>query len=618
MAYNYLESNDLKDALHESEEYMKTFYTDLPELHRITRGKPGKVAPGKPKVTDGTLAAVRREKPKQIIQQLPAGKAVVKDSPDIEAYATAVLTDIILPNANDGGDPFVKSQDGIKDTVDVGSAWAEVFMNRTEDVFHADFRLKNYKDILFEKGKVSEFNANFIIVTEHLTLYDLKAILYWEKFLQGKSDERGEKYKSKYDLKLIQKLIDSGAKPKDDQYKTEEEKKYSDDNGYFKIHKFRQKGKGGTFYSYSSELDAVLYECVNSDPRGKIPVHGLIPEPDRANPLGEPLAAISAPKQNLIDFDMQNYQYNQAMGTDPAIKIWGQTPEAKIVLAPGKRIKMMGTKQTDDFETVSNTSEAIRNYANNYGLLKSQVLNELGHRTDSSISAASGNPGFSKTDAGVKQNVSITDISNNALRKAYESWFGRICETMLNIHFAESKGTKTLELSPATMRRLKISEAPEMNYDKATGPITFTVDASTSQASDNDAENEKLTALLELKLKYGNQTDSKTMLIINQVIQNTGIDDPENIQYSDEEIELAKQTEEFQRNQAIQQMEMEAQQQAQPSVGQPPLPKEALQPAPVNPAVEEDRMIAREQMLANGIPEAEAERMLQAIDRGEV
>lgn len=614
MAYNYLEANDLKDALAESEKYMKTFYDDKPELERITRGKPGKVAPGKPKVTDGTLAAIRREKPKQIIQQLPTGKAVIKDTPDIEAYVTAVLTDIILPNANSGGDPYVKSQDGIKDTFDAGSAWAECFMNRTEDVFHADFRLKSYKEVLFEKGKVSEFDTNFLPVVDYKTIYDLKAILYWEQYLQRQAKDRGESYKGKWNLKLIQKLIDSGAKQKDDDYKTEEEKKYSDTNGYFKLVRFYQKGKGATFYTYSPALDEVVYECINPDIRGIIPVHGLIPEPDRANPLGEPLAAISAGKQNLIDYDMQNYQYNQGMGTDPAIKKWGQTPDSKIQIAPGKIISMMGTKATDDFEVVNLANEAVRNYAQNYGLLKSQVLNEMGHRTDSSISASSGNPGFSKTDAGVKQNAQITDTSNNALRKAYESWFGRICATMLNIHFAESKGVKALELKPETMQRLKLTEAPEMDYDADYGPITFTIDASTSQASDNEAENEKLTALLELKLKYGNQADSKTMQIINQVIQNSGVDDPENIQYSDDEIEQAKAVEEFQREQAMQQLMTPP----APTVGEPPLPAEALQPAQPDPAIEEDRAIAMQQLIERGATPEEAEAAMQAIERGEL
>ena len=51
MAYNYLDEKQLKDALEESEAYMKEFFEPLAEIMRVTEGKPGKVPKGKPKVT---------------------------------------------------------------------------------------------------------------------------------------------------------------------------------------------------------------------------------------------------------------------------------------------------------------------------------------------------------------------------------------------------------------------------------------------------------------------------------------------------------------------------------------------------------------------------------------
>jgi len=115
VAYNYLDEKQLKDALHDSEVYMKEFYTPLAEIMRVTEGKVGKVPKGKPRVTDGTLAGWKRETPKQVIQQLPSGKVIIRKRRDLEDQANAILTDIILPNANGGGTPYDKAILAIED-----------------------------------------------------------------------------------------------------------------------------------------------------------------------------------------------------------------------------------------------------------------------------------------------------------------------------------------------------------------------------------------------------------------------------------------------------------------------------------------------------------------------
>lgn len=585
---------------------MKDFWEPIPELQRLGRGRPGKVPKGKPRVTDGTLASVRRETPKQIIQQLPTGKVIIKNHPDIEDKATAILTDIILSNANSGGTPYAKAQRAIRNTTDIGSAWAVCFFNRSGAVLHADYKIKPYQDILFEQGKVSEFDSNFMPIIDWYTKTDLKAIIWQEQQLAKLYKERGEKYEGDWDLGAIQAVIDAGPGEKDEANKTDSEKNKSASIGYYKIVTFYQKGVGATFFKYAPKIGRVVGKCVSKDPRGIMPIHGLVPEEDEANPLGEPLISISAGKQNLLDFDMQMYQYGQGMGYSPTLKKWGQTPASKIKLAPDHIIEMMGTKATDDVEVVNTGSQASANFNTNYGLVKSQILNELGRRNDQSVSAESGNPGFSKTASGVKDARTTTNISDNHLRKTYELWQGRIDETLLNIHFAHSMGTKELELNPDTVKRYALQDT-EMDYDQDFGPITFSVDASTSQTSDNEAENEKLTALLELKMKYGQQPDAKYMRMYNQIVVNAGVDEPKKLTYTDEEIDAQVMTEEFQRNQAVQQMK---QQMAQAQVMQ-------QQQAEQQQMAEEDRMLAKQQLMKRGMPEQQAEMQLQAID-GEV
>lgn len=475
MAYNYLDEKQLKDALVESEAYMRDFWKNIPELQRITRGKPGKVPKGKPRVTDGTLAGIRREMPKQIIQRLPSGRAIIHGHEDYEDYANAVLTDIILCYANSGGTPYAKAKRAIRNTVDIGSAWAECFFNRTGDILHADYKILTYNHVLFEKGKVSEFDLNFMPIVEYYTKTDLLAII------------KNPAYKDEWDFTNLQALIDSGEAEKDADQRTEEEKKQSAPVGYFKVVTFYQRGVGATFYKYAPKIDKVVWQKVSTDPRGIIPVHGLVAEDDDYNPLGEPLARISAGKQNLLDFDMQMYQYGQGMAYSPPTKLWGNTPESKIKIAPDAVIKLNGTRATDDFEAVNLSNQATSNFANNYGLIKSQILNETGRTGDTSIDTSSGNVGFGKTPAAIKQNGTRLSASDNDINLSYELWQGRVYETLLNIHFAESSGNKQLELESETIQRYKFNKRPTVNYDADIGKIKFKVNASTSrQMSDEE------------------------------------------------------------------------------------------------------------------------------------
>lgn len=599
---------------------MRPFYEPLAELERITKGKPGKVAPGKPKTVTAKLAMIRRELPKQVVQQLGMGKVTARDSPDFEDYLNAIITDIIYPNANSGGTPYNKSKTGVEDVFTIGSSWMHPFFNRRGDLFHGDFKRVYAKDISFEKGKVSEFDSNYMFMTGWYTETDLKAIIYWQQKLEKSSKERGETYEGKWNLKALQELIDAGAKPKDDKNKSEDEKKWQDTNGFFKICHAMQIGQDATFYTYAPGIDKTVKECVTTDHRGIIPLHGFVPNPDHANPLGGSIAALSVSKTNLLDYLTQNFQYHQGMGTDPAIKKWGMTPDSKIQIAPGKVISMMGTKATDDFEPVRMDTTALNMFGDNYSRLSSEIMEETGFIGGSNISADAGNPSFSKTQAGVKQTNNRTALSVNDLQKQHEAWWGRIMETTLVLHLAESKGEKTLELSNDTMKRLKLTEAPTFDYDADYGKVTFTVDAGTEQASDNEAENEKLVALLELKLKHGAEPDSKYMAMYNQIVKNSGVDDPEKLMYTDDEIEFTTMQEEFSRNQAVQQMEQakaeaammqqQAAEQEQMAGMQPQQPMQ--QPDPI----QQDRDAAMQQLLQSGMPQDKAEQLLGAIDEG--
>lgn len=620
MAYNYLDEKQLQDALHDSEEYMQTFHEPLAELERITEGRPGKVPKGKPRITDGTLAGYKRETPKQVIQQLPTGKVVIRKRRDLEDQVSAILTDIILPNANDGGTPYEKAIQGLEDVISVGSAWAMPFYNRRGDLFHADYKLVYVKDILFEKGKVSEHSSNYMGVIEWLTESDVKAEIWKCTYLKKQAEERGEKYEGTKDAKAWQELLDNGPAEKDEANQTRDEKNQNNNNGYFKVVRFMQIGVGATFYRYAPTIDKVLSSEVSKDPRGIIPLHGLVGAPSRSNPLGRPLVAISAGKQNLLDFRMQMEQYREIHELSPTLKKWGNTPKSRIVLQPDKIIQMDGTRETDDFEPVSLVTTSGRNYTNDSSYIVTKIYNEQGGSNDTSVGADAGSVGFSKTDNGVKAQQARTNVSKDHLRRLTEEWHGRIFETMLNIHLSESQGQKTLELEDETMQRLNLQDEPVMDYDEELGKVKWTVAAGTSQAEDNNDENEKLVALMEQKRQMVN-ADDKDMKMYNQIVKNSGVDDAEKLMYTDEELELATQM-----AQQRQEMMRIQQEQAMKQLVNPPQPLapeapqdgQPVQEGEVIDPVAEDREIARQQLIDRGATDEEAERTLQMMETGEL
>jgi hypothetical protein len=604
VAFSFIDEKNIKDFVTESDDYMRPFYKDLAEYERIGHGKPGRVPKGKPTLTDGVGAAIKRETPKRIIQQVPTGKVSIKKCPELEPYVNGVLTDEILLNANSGGTPYSKSKKGIKDTITSGASFAYCFYNRRGDWFGADFKRVAVRDIGFEKGKTTEFDSNVMKMSGWYTKMDLKALIHYGKNLEKSAKSRGETSEFGWYLKFLAQLLDENPDGKPDENKTAAEKAQNDGiPGFYRIDHVFQIGKGATFYAYSPRLDKVVKKTVSKDPRGIIPIHGMVPEEDDASPLGEALIAISAGKINLLDFDMQMYQYNRGALLEPPVKKWGNVPTSAIKLVPGAVIDMGGNKQSgNDIETVDINNSAITDYRNNSSYIKTQIYNEQGASSDSSISASVGAVGFSKTDRGVAQQEAKLGISDNDLRKCYESWFGRVCETMLNLHFAESKGKRELELKKETVKRLRLDpEKLTMDYDKDYGPIAFTVDASTSEASDSKQENEQLVGLLEITQKYGGLRPDRQMAIVNQVIKNSGVDDAENLTYTDEEIEQAKQL---------------ALNPPPPAPAEPPMP--AMPPMPVEGEVmpPQEQMPVPEEQPQQGLTDEEMATIQQLQERG--
>lgn len=543
MALEYIKQDDLYGRYSDAKTFMLPLFEPFDEFERIARNKPHPgIAKNLPKVTDGTLAALIQEQPKRIIQQIPTGR-VKSDSEWMDIIGTWVLEKEIIPNANQVAALIQKSWAMISKALTYGSQPAFVqFINRGE-YFGTDFTLPYIKDVLLEPGKLSDRDSNVIFLRSWWTKTQLESVITRETTLTKNSKNRKDEqpYESGWDVEKLKTLVNKTGQ-KDTQSMTPNEREKQLNASFIEIVHAFQRGIGGTFYSFAPSLgdnENVIRTKKNKDPRGAIPIHYMYTNVDLSNPLGRGSVELSGGMQNLLDSEVQAYQYMRALMMNPPVEKRGNFSKSTIVYEP-QAIWDMGSDPNASVTPVKLSTESLTSFPNNYGLVKSQILN-LNSSTDTSISSEVGNPGYSKTPAGVNMQQQRLGVSDNYMQKQFESTFEEIMETAINLYFAERSGVQEIELDKETAGKLR-KVAPQavneenkvrIDFDKETEALKFEVDATTSQAKDDVAERDRLVELLDLSQKYPALAElmgqEGTKELVNRIVVKTGVEDPEKI-----------------------------------------------------------------------------------------
>lgn len=553
---------------------MSPLFDPIQEYERIARNRPHpNIDKAYPKVTDGTLAAIIQETPKRYMQQLPTGRVNTNLGDWFDLYANWKLTEDIIPNANCQADVLQKTWRGGSNSMTHGCAHAYVFMDYYEGELQANFKLPYITHVYLQKGKISTRESKFVFMESWYQESDIDYIIDREKRLK-KEDKN---YKGEWDIKALEQIKKKReSKSEDQQTPNERDRKTNEEDGIRIIHAL-QEGIGKEFYSFTvdsgdktgSEVNIVRTK-VNPDPRGKMPLHTLYFNIDFSNPLGRGVVELSGGMQNLLDSHTQAFQYMQALEMNPPLLKKGDIPNGSIKFVPNKIIDL-GTNPNNSVTALQINTSAITNFPTTYGLIKSQILN-LNNSSDTSISSESGNPGYSKTQAGVNALQQKLGVSDNYLRKQVENWLAEIYETMLNLTFAETTGQLEQHLDPKTADKLRqmIPEGNEVitwvdveNSDTiivdfdllGEEPIYFEVDGGSSQVSEDNQQLEALTTARELVAEM--LPPSKMMSFANKLINKLGIEDPEDVQFTKEEIQQAAEQEQLAAEQADQPMEGE-------------------------------------------------------------
>lgn len=504
-SYQYLTPDNVVEVFKTSRQYTEALTIGFHEFERIARNKPHPSIPKElPKTTDGTTASIIRKTPHRIIQQLPTGNVKSDDEDWLSIVAQFIYTHKIIPYANEDYALLQKCWSVVERFLTFGYCGTYAPFIEHGGNFTTDLRLPYWGDIFLQPGKLSDTNSNYIFVRSWWQTKDIDALIA----AQGKLSKKTEKTWNVDVLNQIKEFVTT--KETSAQTPVEREKNINTKGGVELITGF-QRGVQSKFITFHVASGLVARTKVNKDPRGEMPVSFAYGDIDGSNPFGRSIIELVGSLQNLMDGEMQMYQFNRAMQLGPPLIKKGSWNKNKAKLSPNVVIDL-GSDPLASLEALNIDSTAITQFPNNYGLMKSQLLNLLAS-PDTSVGSEVGNPGFSKTPQGVQANVANLSVDDNYVRQQFETWFERWSETAINVYFAERTGIEELQLDDDTADALRdldnfdetlLSDdnVIRLNYDTATKALKFTVNTNSSQMKNDPAQQQIASNLLDLVMKY--------------------------------------------------------------------------------------------------------------------
>lgn len=458
-----------------------------------------------PKVNDGSLAATIRKVPKRIMAKPMSGKlkATDRDEDWVAKLATVILEQRIIPNANTDAPFLSKWQTALKNALIYGSQPIYTFFTQHGTYTGADFSVPYVKNVYLEPGKVSDMASDFIFMDSYYTKLQARRLVDKAKEdAQSVTDGNLEEGDVIWDAKNLQAWYDAGPQGKDSQSMTREERKgiNQDDKGLYKLVTCFNRGYEAPFYTFAPNIaDRVCGTQKNTNPTGDVPIIFLYADEDLINPYGTGLVQVAGPTQNVLDNLTQTDVLATQIGNQPPIDIHGDrssTNLKSLVYSPNA-FWFSGNATITPIVAVNPTM--YNALPNRFGLYKSQMQYQTG-TFDNSVSAESGNPGFSKTDAGVNALQNVTNADDNFMLQRVGEAYSRAIKSMVNIHMNNMEGTEllklegdqiellaTTELVPTDENGEPMTEQIEVVWDHVRGSFDFTVDFQSSLKT-NDME----------------------------------------------------------------------------------------------------------------------------------
>ena len=443
----HLDKSDIQNAYFEAARVAKDWYAPFNEYERIAGNKISTlIGANMPRVNDGSLAASLLETPMQVLPNLQTGKftSTTTKKAWVNELANIIWKTKIVPNANTQAAFFDKEQIALYRALKYGVQWRYNFFVSNETYSGSDWSLPYVKNVKLEPGKFSIEDCDYVFMDVYFTKLQLKDIIATAK----------KEKKTTWNVKALEKLVSMSmtSKEMEDQNINEKDKKVNASG--IKATALFHRGIGAPFYLFSTYLEngELIREWKNPDPTGDLPLTAQYCYETLESPVGIGRVELAGPTQNVLDYMTQAHVLATQLGLQPPKKISGAIDNANlksIVNAPDA-LWLMGQAQ---IEPVTLTTGVYGQFPANFGLYKAQLQNLQG-RTDGSVSSESGDPGFSKTQAGVKMQETRTNAQDNYLRNKADTASAKMAQKMMNVHMAQMEGADLLDVAEDDIERL--------------------------------------------------------------------------------------------------------------------------------------------------------------------
>ena len=444
----YITKDELSSTYYEAERTAKDWFTPFDEYERIAGNKLSKhLGKNMPRVNDGSLAASLIETPMQVFPNMQSGKFTAKNRKEawINELANIIWRTKIVPGANTQASFFDKELMALYRALKYGAQPRYNFYVSTESYTGSDWSLPYIRNVKLEPGKFSVDDCDYVFLDVYYTKLQLKKIIEMNK----------KEKDTTWDVKNLKKLADMAMTSKEMEEQNINERDKQVHSSGIKTTICFNRGIGAPFYMFSKHLPEgeCIREWKNPDPTGDLPITMQYCFENLENPYGIGRVELAGPTQNVLDYMTQAHVLATQIGLQPPKKLTGATDTANLnsfTYTPDA-LWQMGQA---DIELMQTTGSVYTQFPNNFGLYKSQLQNLQG-RTDASVSAESGNPQFSKTQAGVKMQQERTNSQDNYLRNKADSASAKMAKKMMNIHMAKMEGADILDIVDDDRDRLE-------------------------------------------------------------------------------------------------------------------------------------------------------------------
>jgi hypothetical protein len=452
----YITPDKLTETYNEADTHSDEWFKPFNEYERIAGNKLS-AALGKnmPRVNDGSLAASLLETPMNVLPVMTMGKFKSgSDKAWIDEIVNIIWRTKIIPNANTQASYFDKEQISLYRALKYGAQPRYNFYVSTEDYTGSDWSLPYIRNVKLEPGKFSVDDCDYIFLDIYYTKLQLERIIDGIKKENKLAKKEGRESDTSWDIKNLQKLADLSLTDKEANEKNINERDRVSSSG-IKCTACFNKGKDAPFYMFSKHLPEgeLLREWKNPDPTGALPITMQYCYETLESPYGIGRVELAGPTQNVLDYMTQAHVLATQIGLQPPRAVRGAIDQANLntITHTPDALWILGQANVD---VINNTNPVYTQFPSNYGLYKTQLMNLQG-RTDSSVSATSGNPEFSKTPAGVKSQEARTNAQDNYLRNKADQASAKMAEKMMNIHMAKMQGADLLQIAEDDRLRLE-------------------------------------------------------------------------------------------------------------------------------------------------------------------